>query len=456
MIILSRNKIVKILSLVLIDVFFMAFTYILSNKIFNANNLAIDPSFIKVIPLLILIKIGIYFIAGLYKEETRGMIFEISSVIFANAIIYVLLRFILKIGVSTYLQLIALTVDIIVESISRSFMLSSEEHEEEKSEPEVQTTLPQVFDDPIDYKEEIKLTRMKKELEKIKHQEEEKEEQARQALKRLEEKENRLKQKELELKNFEHTLSLKELNIQKELETLEKEKAEKLKLEAEIRKQEKLRIQRIKQEEILNGVLDNIKTIHTSLNERSKVVDMQEYNLMLKMYDLTKREIESKAEEEPRKIKHLSDVELLEETNKKIGQKRKRTNPYKKNKTTKETPPIKKQNSNKKLSEAIVSSPLLNESKEAVEQREKEEFMKILLKEKQENQQKETTKKEKPEITENLRDKKKNITTEQNKKKEKTKQTNAKNETKKEKQSPVDLMFSEDDFDKIAELIEKL
>ena len=108
-IILNKEKTIKTVSLIFIDIFFMAVTYIIADLIFNKANLTIDPNFPKFIPLLILIKIGIYFIAGLYKEETRGIIFEISCVTLANIIVFILVRFILKVGVSTYLQLIALT-----------------------------------------------------------------------------------------------------------------------------------------------------------------------------------------------------------------------------------------------------------------------------------------------------------------------------------------------------------
>ncbi|EDS72312.1 hypothetical protein ANASTE_02028 [Anaerofustis stercorihominis DSM 17244] len=357
----DTKKIVKLVFLVMIDILFMAITYVICNTVFNANNLAIDPAFPKYIPLLIVVKLLIYFIAGLYKDETRGIIFEIGSVTFANLLVFILLRFIFKIGVSTYLQLIALTVDIIVETISRSLLLSVIEVEEiyEDDEETEQSSLPQVFDDPIDYREELKLNKIKKELLANKAKQEEKQKQTEESLNRLKEMEERLRKKEQELKNFEHTLSLKELNIQEELEKLEKEKQ----AEKELSIKQK---QKSEQQEILDGVLDNIKTIHTSLNERSKIVDMQEHDLMLKMYDITKKEIEAKQKEEPRKKKNLSDKELLEATYKKIGQKRKRTNPYIKQKAvikTQENKSNNQKNKDKKLSEALLSSPLINDDK---------------------------------------------------------------------------------------------
>lgn len=358
----DTKKIVKLVFLVMIDILFMAITYVICNTVFNANNLAIDPVFPKYIPLLIVVKLLIYFIAGLYKDETRGIIFEIGSVTFANLLVFILLRFIFKIGVSTYLQLIALTVDIIVETISRSLLLSVievEEIYEDDDEESEQSSLPQVFDDPIDYREELKLNKIKKELLANKAKQEEKQKQTEESLNRLKEMEERLRKKEQELKNFEHTLSLKELNIQEELEKLEKEKQ----AEKELSIKQK---QKSEQQEILDGVLDNIKTIHTSLNERSKIVDMQEHDLMLKMYDITKKEIEAKQKEEPRKKKNLSDKELLEATYKKIGQKRKRTNPYIKQKAvikTQENKSNNQKNKDKKLSEALLSSPLINDDK---------------------------------------------------------------------------------------------
>lgn len=357
----DTKKIVKLVFLVMIDILFMAITYVICNTLFNANNLAIDPAFPKYIPLLIIVKLLIYFIAGLYKDETRGIIFEIGSVTFANLLVFILLRFIFKIGVSTYLQLIALTVDIIVETISRSLLLSVIEVEEiyEDDEDKEEGSLPQVFDDPMDYREELKLNKIKKELLENKAKQEEKQKQTEESLNRLKEMEEKLRKKEEELKSFEHTLSLKELNIKQELEKLEKEK----KAEKELAIKQK---QKSEQQEILDGVLDNIKTIHTSLNERSKIVDMQEHDLMLKMYDITKKEIEVKQKEEPRKKKNLSDKELLEATYKKIGQKRKRTNPYIKQKTvikTVENKANNQKNKDKKLSEALLSSPLINDDK---------------------------------------------------------------------------------------------
>ena len=480
-IILNKEKTIKTVSLVFIDIFFMAITYIVANLIFNKANLTIDPNFPKFIPLLILIKIGIYFLAGLYKEETRGIIFEISCVTLANIIIFILVRFILKVGVSTYLQLIALTVDIIVETISRSLLLSVSEEELQEEEN------IQVFDDPYDYSEELRLNKMKKELMEIKNQEQQQQEETKQALEELKEKENQLKQKEEQLKTFEHTLSLKELNIQKELEKLEKEKEEKIKIEQEIKKQEQLRKQRLQQQEILDGVLDNIKTIHASLNERSKVVDLQEHNLMMKMYDITQKEIEQKtSKEQVKKRKHLSDKELLEETYRKIGQKRKRVNPYTKSKSAqsqKQTSDNKKIKTDKNLSEALKNSTLLNTSKE---EKENDEFMKFLfngsnLKEENNVIKIETKKKDK--AKEKQLDKKTNVLKNNNAKNnnstikdsqiktplnnEKTTNTvpkpNSTNNTKKinknikpTKQDQIDLMFSEDDFDKIADLIDKM
>lgn len=478
---MNKEKTIKTVSLVFIDIFFMAITYIVANLIFNKANLTIDPNFPKFIPLLILIKVGIYFIAGLYKEETRGIIFEISCVTLANIIVFILVRFILKVGVSTYLQLIALTVDIIVETISRSLLLSISEEELQEEEN------VQVFDDPYDYSEELRLNKMKKELIEIKNQEQQQKEETKQALEELKEKENQLKQKEEQLKTFEHTLSLKELNIQKELEKLEKEKEEKIKIEQEIKKQEQLRKQRLQQQEILDGVLDNIKTIHTSLNERSKVVDLQEHNLMMKMYDITQKEIEQKtSKEQVKKRKHLSDKELLEETYKKIGQKRKRVNPYTKSKSTqsqKNALNKKIKNNDKNLSEALKNSTLLNTSNE---EKENDEFMKFLfngsnLKEENNVIKIETKKKDK--AIEKQLDKKTNVLKNNNAKNnnsttkdsqiktplnnEKTtnnvpKQNNT-NNTKKinknikpTKQDKIDLMFSEDDFDKIADLIDKM
>ena len=476
-IILNKEKTIKTVSLVFIDIFFMAITYIVANLIFNKANLTIDPNFPKFIPLLILIKIGIYFLAGLYKEETRGIIFEISCVTFANIIIFILVRFILKVGVSTYLQLIALTVDIIVETISRSLLLSVSEEELQEEEN------IQVFDDPYDYSEELRLNKMKKELMEIKNQEQQQQEETKQALEELKEKENQLKQKEEQLKTFEHTLSLKELNIQKELEKLEKEKEEKIKIEQEIKKQEQLRKQRLQQQEILDGVLDNIKTIHTSLNERSKVVDLQEHNLMMKMYDITQKEIEQKtSKEQVKKRKHLSDKELLEETYKKIGQKRKRVNPYAKSKSMqsqKQTEDNKKlKNKDKNLSEALKNSTLLNTSKE---EKENDEFMEFLfnssnLKEENDVIKIETTKKEKNKANKSNKKanvlKNKNITKNNSKiktsldknetTKTSSKQNNINNDKKTNKnikptkQDQIDLMFSEDDFDKIADLIDKM
>ena len=479
-IILNKEKTIKTVSLVFIDIFFMAITYIIANLIFNKADLTIDPNFPKFIPLLILIKIGIYFIAGLYKEETRGMVFEISCVTLANIIVFILVRFILKVGVSTYLQLIALTVDIIVETISRSLLLSV-------SEEELEEDNIQVFDDPYDYSEELRLNKMKKELIEIKNQEQQQKEETKQALEELKEKENQLKQKEEQLKSFEHTLSLKELNIQKELEKLEKEKEEKIKIEQEIKKQEQLRKQRLQQQEILDGVLDNIKTIHTSLNERSKVVDLQEHNLMMKMYDITQKEIEQKtSKEQVKKRKHLSDKELLEETYRKIGQKRKRVNPYTKSKSTqsqKNALNKKIKNNDKNLSEALKNSTLLNTSKE---EKENDEFMKFLfngsnLKEENNVIKIETKKKDK--AKEKQLDKKTNVLKNNNAKNnnsttkdsqiktplnnEKATNTvpkpNSTNNTKKinknikpTKQDQIDLMFSEDDFDKIADLIDKM
>lgn len=473
-IILNKEKTIKTVSLIFIDIFFMAVTYIIADLIFNKANLTIDPNFPKFIPLLILIKIGIYFIAGLYKEETRGIIFEISCVTLANIIVFILVRFILKVGVSTYLQLIALTVDIIVETISRSLILSVSEEELEQDND------IQVFDDPMDYSEELRLNKMKKELMEIKNQEQQQKQQTKQALEKLKEKENQLKQKEEQLKTFEHTLSLKELNIQKELEKLEKEKEEKIKLENEIKKQEQLRKQRLQQQEILDGVLDNIKTIHTSLNERSKVVDMQEHNLMLKMYDITKKEIDQKTSQDPpKKIKHLSDKELLEETYKKIGHKRKRVNPYTKNKTAKAD--NKKGNiKNKSLSEALKESSLINTSKE---EKENDEFMNFLFNDKNIddykiiNDSKPREKKTNKAVTTNakkneetLNKSNNNITinkkstkqpkTDDNKKISERKLQNNKNDIKDKKETTkkdqIDLMFSEDDFDKIADLIDKM
>ena len=479
-IILNKEKTIKTVSLVFIDIFFMAITYIVANLIFNKADLTIDPNFPKFIPLLILVKIGIYFIAGLYKEETRGMVFEISCVALANIIVFILVRFILKVGVSTYLQLIALTVDIIVETISRSLLLSV-------SEEELEDENIQVFDDPYDYSEELRLNKMKKELMEIKNQEQQQKEETKQALEELKEKENQLKQKEEQLKSFEHTLSLKELNIQKELEKLEKEKEEKIKIEQEIKRQEQLRKQRLQQQEILDGVLDNIKTIHTSLNERSKVVDLQEHNLMMKMYDITQKEIEQKiSKEQVKKRKHLSDKELLEETYKKIGQKRKRVNPYTKSKSTqsqKNALNKKIKNNDKNLSEALKNSTLLNTSKE---EKENDEFMKFLfngsnLKEENNVIKIETNKKEKnkanksnekPNILKNKNEKNNHSTTNNTQiktslKSEKTTNNvlkqNSTNNTKKinknikpTKQDKIDLMFSEDDFDKIADLIDKM
>ena len=475
---MNKEKTIKTVSLVFIDIFFMAITYIVANLIFNKADLTIDPNFTKFIPLLILIKIGIYFIAGLYKEETRGMVFEISCVTLANIIVFILVRFILKVGVSTYLQLIALTVDIIVETISRSLLLSV-------SEEELEEDNIQVFDDPYDYSEELKLNKMKKELIEIKNQEQQQKKETKQALEELKEKENQLKQKEEQLKSFEHTLSLKELNIQKELEKLEKEKEEKIKIEQEIKKQEQLRKQRLQQQEILDGVLDNIKTIHTSLNERSKVVDLQEHNLMMKMYDITQKEIEQKtSKEQVKKRKHLSDKELLEETYRKIGQKRKRVNPYTKSKSVqsqKQTSDNKKIKTDKNLSEALKNSSLLNTSKE---EKENDEFMKFLfngsnLKEENNVIKIETKKKDKNKqsnnktnVLKNNNAKNNNSTTKDsqiktplnNKKTTKNvaKQNNTNNVTKinknikPTKKDQIDLMFSEDDFDKIADLIDKM
>lgn len=480
-IILNKEKTIKTVSLVFIDIFFMAITYIVANLIFNKANLTIDPNFPKFIPLLILIKIGIYFIAGLYKEETRGMIFEISCVTLANIIVFILVRFILKVGVSTYLQLIALTVDIIVETISRSLLLSV-------SEEELEEDNIQVFDDPYDYSEELRLNKMKKELMEIKNQEQQQKEETKQALEELKEKENQLKQKEEQLKTFEHTLSLKELNIQKELEKLEKEKEEKIKIEQEIKKQEQLRKQRLQQQEILDGVLDNIKTIHTSLNERSKVVDLQEHNLMMKMYDITQKEIEQKTSKgQVKKRKHLSDKELLEETYRKIGQKRKRVNPYTKSKSAqsqKQTTDNKKvKTKDKNLSEALKNSSLLNTSKE---EKENDEFMKFLFKDsnlkeennvikietKKEDKDKEKQPSKKTNVLKNINAKNNNATTNNTQiktplKSEKTtknvakqkntnKATKANKDIKPTKQDQIDLMFSEDDFDKIADLIDKM
>ncbi|MGN8914536.1 hypothetical protein [Anaerofustis butyriciformans] len=475
---MNKEKTIKTVSLVFIDIFFMAITYIVANLIFNKADLTIDPNFTKFIPLLILIKIGIYFIAGLYKEETRGMVFEISCVTLANIIVFILVRFILKVGVSTYLQIIALTVDIIVETISRSLLLSV-------SEEELEEDNIQVFDDPYDYSEELRLNKMKKELIEIKNQEQQQKEETKQALEELKEKENQLKQKEEQLKSFEHTLSLKELNIQKELEKLEKEKEEKIKIEQEIKKQEQLRKQRLQQKEILDGVLDNIKTIHTSLNERSKVVDLQEHNLMMKMYDITQKEIEQKtSKEQVKKRKHLSDKELLEETYRKIGQKRKRVNPYTKSKSVqsqKQTSDNKKIKTDKNLSEALKNSSLLNTSKE---EKENDEFMKFLfngsnLKEENNVIKIETKKKDKNKqsnnktnVLKNNNAKNNNSTTKDsqiktplnNKKTTKNvaKQNNTNNVTKinknikPTKKDQIDLMFSEDDFDKIADLIDKM
>lgn len=472
---MNKEKTIKTVSLIFIDIFFMAITYIIADLIFNKANLTIDPNFPKFIPLLILIKIGIYFIAGLYKEETRGIIFEISCVALANILVFILVRFILKVGVSTYLQLIALTVDIIVETISRSLILSVSEEELEQDND------IQVFDDPMDYSEELRLNKMKKELMEIKNQEQQQKEQTKQALEELKEKENQLKQKEEQLKTFEHTLSLKELNIQKELEKLEKEKEEKIKLENEIKKQEQLRKQRLKQQEILDGVLDNIKTIHTSLNERSKVVDMQEHNLMLKMYDITKKEIDQKTSQDPpKKRKHLSDKELLEETYKKIGQKKKRVNSsYTKNKTTKAD--NKKENiKNKSLSEALKESSLINTSKE---EKENDEFMKFLFNDKNidnykiindsKPKEKKVNKSVKTNINKNEETLKKSndniilnkkltkqTQIDDNKKINERKLQNNKNDLKDKKEitkkDQIDLMFSEDDFDKIADLIDKM
>ena len=183
----DTKKIVKLVFLVMIDILFMAITYVICNTVFNANNLAIDPAFPKYIPLLIIVKLLIYFIAGLYKDETRGIIFEIGSVTFANLLVFILLRFIFKIGVSTYLQLIALTVDIIVETISRSLLLSVIEVEEiyEDDEDKEEGSLPQVFDDPMDYREELELNKIKKELLENKAKQEEKQKQTDEYLNRL-------------------------------------------------------------------------------------------------------------------------------------------------------------------------------------------------------------------------------------------------------------------------------
>ena len=108
--------------------------------------------------------------------------------------------------------MIALTVDIIVETISRSLLLSVIEVEEiyEDDEETEQSSLPQVFDDPIDYREELKLNKIKKELLANKAKQEEKQKQTEESLNRLKEMEERLRKKEQEQKNFEHTLSLKE------------------------------------------------------------------------------------------------------------------------------------------------------------------------------------------------------------------------------------------------------
>lgn len=528
----DTKKIVKLVFLVMIDILFMAITYVICNTVFNANNLAIDPAFPKYIPLLIVVKLLIYFIAGLYKDETRGIIFEIGSVTFANLLVFILLRFIFKIGVSTYLQLIALTVDIIVETISRSLLLSVIEVEElyEDDEEAEQSSLPQVFDDPIDYREELELNKIKKELLENKAKQEEKQKQTEESLNRLKEMEERLRKKEQELKSFEHTLSLKELNIQEKLEKLEKEKSTKNK---EINT---IQHSSIKQEDILEGVLDNIKTIHTSLNERSKIVDMQEHDLMLKMYDITKKEIEAKQKEEPRKRKNLSDKELLEATYKKIGQKRKRTNPYIKQKAvikTQENKSINQKNKDKKLSEALLSSPLINDDKKLdtenandflksmydeakIPSKNKEIKNKIMSEEKsgddilktdinvntKENSKKQPIKKQSQKGINNNKQNNKNIKNNKDIEKEKlkspsTKKQNeikkpeftkeelkiinmlndnnnknleeiknkkdtskyTKNDTSKDvvkEKDQVDLLFSEDDFDKIADLIDKL
>jgi len=532
---LNTKNIIKIVFLIIIDIIFMAATYLICNKIFNANNLTIDPTFPRYIAILIIAKLAIYFIGGLYKDETRGIIFEIGTVTLANIIVFILLRFIFKVGVSTYLQLIALTVDIIVETISRSVLLSTTEIEEVYEDEDDSTA--QVFDDPIDYSEELKLKKLKSELIENKNKQYQKQKEAEESLRRLKEMEARLREKETQLKNFENTLSLKELNIQKELEKLEREKELK-----DLREKEQIKKVKIEHEDILDGVLDNIKTIHTTLNERSKVMDMQEYNLMLKMYDITKKEIEYKAKEKPRKTKHLSDTELLEATYKKIGQKRKRTNPYIKQKnntrnTNKDQRTTASLQSEKKLSEVLRKSPLINEDK-------KEEFKnantflsamykedettntsnndissnkhilhetnkvknhsnvvyedKNINKELTEKKKKELKKqqlvqelKKKKELQKNKSDKEKTVKpdnkrnipekntvkNEENKndtnqegftkeelkiinllKENNTEQKeniNIKSEPKKP-QNPVDLMFSEDDFDKIADLIDKL
>lgn len=129
---MNMNKIMKIILLILIDAATMFAAYFGVDKIFVIADMAHSDIFMKFVPIFVAAKIVIYIVTGLYKEETRGMIFEVIAIFIANIIVFLFSFFYLGVKNCIPLQLIALSLDLIIETLSRSFLLSVPDEELEK------------------------------------------------------------------------------------------------------------------------------------------------------------------------------------------------------------------------------------------------------------------------------------------------------------------------------------
>lgn len=129
---MQKKGVTRVLILGIIDIITMAITYFASYKILSAVGFELNSKFLIFIPAFILIKIFLYALLGLYKSNSRGLILECIIIVVSNAVVFSLIQFVLKFSGTLYINLAAVTVDLVVETISRSIFSNHKIKNEEE------------------------------------------------------------------------------------------------------------------------------------------------------------------------------------------------------------------------------------------------------------------------------------------------------------------------------------